>query len=120
LPVTGPVPDLSRPMKLITSNGPTKGLPPFVECSRSAHVNSTPTHPVGPERPDLPAEPERLTGLDPRDVILLTEEVHAYYRLCRTAGYALTSGPLAPYRAAPGRLADLHRFQEDSLAGSVN
>jgi hypothetical protein len=86
-------------------------------------VNSTPSHPAGPERPGvpLPADPERLAGLDPRDVILITEEVHAYYRLGRTAGYALTRGPLAPYRAAPGRwrLADLHRFQEDRLAGSV-
>lgn len=87
-------------------------------------MDTTPSHPAGPERPDvtlLPAEPERLTGLDPRDVILLTEEVHAYYRLGRTAGYALTSGPLAPYRAAPGRwrLADLHRYQDDRLAGSA-
>jgi len=65
--------------------------------------------------------PPRPAGPDPRDVFLLTEEVHAYYRLGRTAGYALTSGPLAAYRAAPGRwrLADLHRYQEDRLAGSV-
>jgi hypothetical protein len=47
--------------------------------------------------------PPRPAGPDPRDVFLLTEEVHAYYRLGRTAGYALTSGLLAAYRAAPGR-----------------
>jgi hypothetical protein len=71
--------------------------------------------------PPRPADLERPAGLDPRDVILLTEEVHAYYRLGRTAGYALTSGPLAAYRAAPGRwrLADLHRYQDDRLANSV-
>jgi hypothetical protein len=37
-----------------------------------------------------------------RDIILTAAEVHAYYRLGRTAGYELTKR-LAPLECAPGR-----------------
>jgi hypothetical protein len=36
------------------------------------------------------------------DIILTAAEVHAYYRLGRTAGYELTKR-LAPLECAPGR-----------------
>jgi hypothetical protein len=52
--------------------------------------------------------------------ILTATEVHAYYRLGRTAGYELTKR-LAPLQSAPGRwrLADLQRLDAERAAAAL-
>jgi hypothetical protein len=56
-------------------------------------------------------------SIEPRHTILTASEVHAYYRLGRSAGYELTRR-LAPLQCAPGRwrLADLQRLDAERAA----
>jgi hypothetical protein len=53
--------------------------------------------------------------------ILTATEVHAYYRLGRSAGYELTKR-LAPLQCAPGRwrLADLQRLDAERAAAALH
>jgi hypothetical protein len=55
------------------------------------------------------------------DNILTATEVHAYYRLGRTAGYELTKR-LAPLQCAPGRwrLTDLQRLDAERAAAAFH